>query len=302
MFHVEHRLETLNECPICGHEQHERFLSPIDYTVSKSRFQIVECAGCKFLFTNPRPKEGDLGYYYESDEYISHSNSNKGLINSMYQTVRNITLKQKLKLLNSNISKGIILDIGSGTGEFLNACKTNGWKTFGIEPSELGRNSCINKYKLDVREESGIADFNNETFDAITLWHVLEHIPKLQERVREIKRILKKNGVLIVAVPNPSCYDAAKYKEFWAAYDVPRHLYHFKPLDIKRLFANYGFDVDSVKPMMFDSFYVSMLSEKYKSGGSGFIRGVITGLFSNLKALYKTNTFSSQIYILKRKN
>lgn len=300
MFHVEQKLETLTNCPICGSSSYRTHLIAKDHTVSKQTFDITGCNGCEFLYTNPRPDANSLGAYYESEEYISHSNTNKGLINSLYQSIRNITLKQKLGLINSNCKKGSILDIGSGTGEFLNTCKKNGWNTFGIEPSDIGRSSCINKYGLDVRPESELAVFNNQTFDAITLWHVLEHVPNLQERVQEIKRILKKDGTLIIAVPNPSSHDASKYKEFWAAYDVPRHLYHFKPLDIKNLFSKHGFKIEKIKPMVFDSFYVSMLSEKYKSGGSGFVRGVITGIISNTMALFNKNTFSSQIYILKQ--
>ena len=293
-------MEKIENCFVCGSIQHSKILECIDDTVSKEKFTIVKCGKCGFNFTNPRPIENELYKYYESNDYVSHSDTNKGLINSLYHTVRKYTLKRKVKLINTLSKKGSILDIGSGTGHFLKACNENGWRTTGIEPSESTRKTAIKNLNLDIREENQIELLEHKTFDVITMWHVLEHVPKLNERIEEINNLLKEEGTLIIAVPNRMSYDARIYKENWAGYDVPRHLYHFSPEDIKNLFEKHGFEVVKIKPMIFDAFYVSMLSEKIKTGRPNFLKGVINGLISNMLSINKANTSSSQIYILKR--
>jgi 2-polyprenyl-3-methyl-5-hydroxy-6-metoxy-1,4-benzoquinol methylase len=294
-------MKHYHECPICGHDKFELAMECKDFTVSNETFKINDCTNCNFRFTNPVPEESRIGSYYESEEYISHSNTSKGLINQLYQSVRNITLKKKLKLIQSITNGNYILDIGSGTGEFLSTCKTAGYNTVGIEPSEKARSFAVEQYGLDIRPEKELTKLNGESFDVVSMWHVLEHVYPLKERVSEIKSLLKKGGYAIIAVPNHDSYDAKKYQEHWAAYDVPRHLYHFKINDIKRLFEENGFKLEETLPMKFDSFYVSMLSEKYKKGSTSLVSSFFTGLISNLKAKAgKSPGYSSQIYILKK--
>ena len=294
------KMEKIENCPICDSKESSKILECVDDTVSKEKFSVVRCVKCGFNYTNPRPNENELYKYYESKDYVSHSDTNKGLINSLYHIVRKHTLKSKVKLINSWSKKGSILDIGSGTGHFLKACNENGWKTTGIEPSEKTRNTAIKTLNLDIREESDIERLDHKTFDVITMWHVLEHVPRLNQRIEEIKNLLKNEGTLFVAVPNRTSYDAKIYQENWAGYDVPRHLYHFSPEDIKNLFKKHEFEVVEIKPMIFDSFYVSMLSEKIKTGKAKFIKGAVNGLISNVLSTKNANTSSSQIYILKR--
>ena len=292
-------METLSACPICSSTSFKPFLVCKDHTVSKKEFAIVECAGCGFKFTNPRPLESDLGAYYKSEDYISHSNTRKGLISKLYQYVRNYTLKGKLDLIEKlQKGRGSILDIGCGTGEFLNVCSRAGWNTIGIEPSPEASKFAKEQYKLDVRDEEALKSLKEASYDVISMWHVLEHVPHLNERVGELKRLLKPAGYLIVAVPNCSSRDAAKYGANWAAYDVPRHLYHFTPKDIRMLFGKHGMHVKQVLPMRFDSYYVSMLSEKYKSGKVRLIPAFFSGLSSNMGASGTGETYSSQIYII----
>lgn len=306
-------METINECFICGNSSFSSFIKCIDHTVSKEEFSIVQCDNCGFKFTNPRPDEGELEKYYQSEEYIPHSNTNKGLFNKVYHLVRKFTLSKKLRLVNSLSSISKILDIGCGTGEFLHICKQNGWNAYGIEPGEKARNFAIENYGLNVKKEEEIQVLENNSFDIITLWHVLEHISNIHELRGELKRLLKKDGRLIVAVPSCNSLDANIYGKNWAAYDVPRHLYHFTPENIKHLFEEAGMQIEKILPMKFDSFYVSMLSEKYLSRTEGrdknnaknyfflssSLRGVLNGLRSNLAAGKNNNTFSSQIYIIK---
>ncbi len=293
-------MEKIEQCPICNSIRQKPFLACVDHTVSRETFQIVECESCGFKFTNPRPAENNLGAYYKSEEYVSHSNTKKGFINSTYQSVRKYTLLKKLQLISKFYKTGKILDIGCGTGEFLNTCKNAKWDCTGIEPDSDARKMAIQNYALDVREESDLSSLPDSSFDIISMWHVLEHVPKLNQRVEELKRLIKPNGVIIIAVPNCNSLDAKIYNEHWAAYDVPRHLYHFTPKDIDALFKKHDLKLFRILPMIFDSFYVSLLSEKIKTGKINIIRSTWNGLRSNLSAMVSGKKYSSQIYLIRK--
>ena len=293
-------METLSNCPICNSSEINSFLVCKDHTVSRETFIIVQCVSCGFKFTNPRPEENKLGDYYKSEDYVSHSNTKKGFINSTYQMVRKYTLLKKLQLISKYFKTGNILDIGCGTGEFLNTCKQAKWNTIGIEPSADARKMAVESFGLDVRDEGEIYNLESESFDVITMWHVLEHVPKLNERIEDLKRLIKPNGIIIIAVPNCNSLDAQIYKENWAAYDVPRHLYHFTPKDIESVFKKHDLKLFRVLPMVFDSFYVSMLSEKIKTGNTNFIKAIWNGFRSNMAAIKSGKTYSSQIYLIRR--
>jgi 2-polyprenyl-3-methyl-5-hydroxy-6-metoxy-1,4-benzoquinol methylase len=292
---------TINKCLVCGSDSFEPFLVCKDYTVSQQNFNIVSCKSCGFKFTNPRPENSVIGDYYKAEEYVSHSNTTKGVVNKLYHSVRNYTLKQKLKLISSYVSRGTMLDYGCGTGMFLNVCKNDGWETYGMEPDDNARKMSIEK-GLDVfsdkdKVSNRIAD---KKFNAITLWHVLEHVTDMEATLSFFKSKLNDDGVLIIAVPNHVSYDAQYYKEFWAAYDVPRHLHHFDINSMTSLVEKAGFKFKESKPMKFDSFYVSMLSEKYKTGSVNLVKAFLVGLTSNFKAK-DTHSYSSTIYIFKHK-
>lgn len=275
-------------------------MSCVDHTVSRETFNIVNCKACSFKYTNPRPTEDLLGPYYKSEEYVSHSNTKKGFINSTYQYVRKYTLLKKLQLVSKYYRTGKILDIGCGTGEFLNTCKLAKWDTTGIEPDVDARNMAISNFGLNVIPESEINSLQDASFDIISMWHVLEHVPRLNERLDDLKRLIKPSGVIIIAVPNCDSFDAKFYRENWAAYDVPRHLYHFTPKDIELLFKNHGLKMFKILPMVFDSFYVSMLSEKIKTGKTKLLRSTWNGFLSNLFALKSGKVYSSQIYLFRK--
>jgi len=294
-------MEQIKSCPVCGAEAFSQYLNCIDYTVSMDEFNIVECQQCSFRFTNPRPNAVEIIKYYQSDAYISHSNSKVGLLNNIYQSVRNYTIKKKINLINKHVSRGTILDIGCGTGEFLYQMKKNEWATVGIEPGNQARNFAVTNYSLPVFEEAHLNTLKDGSFEVITMWHVLEHVHELNQRIETIKRLIKNDGVVIIAVPNHLSYDAQKYKNFWAAYDLPRHLYHFTPQTIRKLFDKHKFKLIKTLPMYFDSFYVSLLSEKYKKGNVNYLSAILSGLVSNTKAMVSENDVcSSQIYIFKK--
>jgi 2-polyprenyl-3-methyl-5-hydroxy-6-metoxy-1,4-benzoquinol methylase len=297
-------MKEIDTCLVCGSSQTEHFITCKDYTVSKKDFQIKQCKECGFKFTSPRPEDSELGQYYKAEEYISHSDTKEGLINKLYHWVRSYTLIKKLQLVMhySKLKKGKILDYGAGTGAFLNTCKQNGWDALGIEPDETARKVMKEKFRITIYSSLHEAKNNPafSEFDVITAWHVLEHVPDLKETIETLRQLLKPKSLLIVAVPNPESFDAKKYKEYWAAYDVPRHLYHFSPKAMNMLMSHSGFKLIQTLPMIFDSFYVSMLSEKYKRGSGGLLSAFLTGLRSNIKANKTGKEFSSQIYIFQK--
>jgi len=293
-------MEVLKNCPICGLQKFDPFISGKDFFLTGESFSIVKCRDCGFRFTNPRPKAEDLGKYYESSDYISHSDSRKGLFASVYQVVRKYTLSRKLSLISKFQPKGKILDIGCATGQFLNHMDENGWKATGIEPDEKTRSRAISEYGLDVFPEEQLNILDKYSFDVITMWHVLEHVSDLNNRMEQLRNLLKPQGTLLIAVPNCDSFDAKKYGEFWAGYDLPRHLYHFTKSDVKLLLERYGFTIVNILPMKFDAFYVSLLSEKYKSGKMRWLPALWNGFWSNMKS-GKKNGHSSLIYIIKMK-
>lgn len=292
--------ERLDQCPICGKEEFKNFLVVNDNAVSKESFVIVECENCNFKFTNPRPDAASIGSYYESEEYISHSNIKTGIINRAYHVVRSITTKQKVELINRSApAKGCILDYGCGTGVFLAACKKDGWEIRGVEPNEKARQ--IASEATGEIIAAGLEDIEGEQFEVISLWHVLEHIHTLNETMAELLSKLQDDGTLIIAVPNADSHDAQQYKENWAAYDVPRHLYHFTQPTMKRFLKKHKMKLEAVLPMKFDAYYVSMLSEKHKEGKAKMLSSVMNGYRSNSYAEKNNNDYSSLIFIAKRK-
>jgi SAM-dependent methyltransferase len=278
--------------------EENQFIIVKDHSVSKETFSLLYNKEYDILKTHPTPLLEVLPKYYESEDYISHTDGKRTLFEKTYHLVKRNAIKGKVSLLNKEQnSKGKLLDIGCGTGDFLVEAKNQGWSILGFEPNSDAKRLAANKGVLFTDD---IFTLPENTFDAVTMWHVLEHVPNLQEYITNLKRIIKPNGTIIIAVPNYKSYDAKYYNRFWAAYDVPRHLWHFSKNSIKRLFSDVDIELKKVKPMWFDSFYVSLLSEKYKNGKMSFVKGFFVGFISNVSGLYKKE-FSSHIYILKNK-
>ena len=294
---------TYTQCPGCFNTSINKVFRCKDYTVSKEQFDIWECANCTLRFTQNIPDESSIGKYYQSADYVSHSDTKEGVVNKLYHSIRNHTLKTKENLVKEATGKhqGSLLDIGAGTGAFANAMKQGGWHVTGLEPDETARKNALSNYDLSLEDPAKLNQFPANTFDALTMWHVLEHVHDLHGYLQSFHKILKQDGKLIIAVPNYTSKDANTYREYWAAYDVPRHLYHFSPASMKVLLEAEGFKLVQTKPMWFDSFYVSMLSEQYKSG-SNLIKAGLNGILSNLKAVADNKRCSSVIYIAEKKS
>jgi len=290
-------------CPVCQSNDVSSLLQVKDYSLTQEHFQIIECDNCSMRFTNPIPSVEEIALYYDFPDYISHTDSTKGWMHQLYHKVRNHTLIQKTNWIQSLFTgyKGQILDIGAGTGAFANAMQNKGWKVTALEPDEASRNRALQNYGLQLLPSDELFNLPENTFDVITLWHVLEHVHALKPYIQSFQKLLKPNGRLIIAVPNYNSYDATFYKQFWAAYDVPRHLYHFAPPSMRYLMKKQGLEVIDIKPMWFDSFYVGLLSEKYKKSGKiGVIRAFLVGLWSNLKAVKNNEKGSSLLYTIRK--
>ena len=274
------------------------FITVKDFSVSGESFSLLLNEEYQILKTHPQPALDKLGSYYEFEDYISHTDGKRTLFEKMYHFIKRKAIRDKVELINSyQPVKGRILDIGAGTGDFLLECKNQNWEILGIEPNDKAKGIAVGQ---GIKFGDTIEKLESNSFDVITMWHVLEHVPDVEHQVAELKRLLKPSGTIIIAVPNFKSYDANHYKEFWAAYDVPRHLWHFSKTAIEKIFDKQNMNLEDIKPMWFDSFYVSLLSEKYKTGKMNFISGFFIGFVSNVSGLFKKE-FSSHIYVLKNK-
>lgn len=294
---------NIKACPLCGGTHLERALTCVDHYASGEMFHLCRCEDCGFLFTQDFPVEAEIGRYYETPDYISHSDTRKGMMNSVYHWVRNYMLGRKARLVTheAHRKEGRLLDIGTGTGYFADTMQRRGWQVDAVEKNPGARAFAKEHFNLDVKPDTALGDFPPGSFDVITLWHVMEHLEPLNEMWETLNSLLTDKGVLIIAVPNCSSFDAKRYGAYWAAYDVPRHLWHFTPGTIQQFGSKHGFIMAERHPMPFDAFYVSMLTEKHIRHSCAFLRGMITGTLAWLSALVKKENSSSMIYVFRKK-
>lgn len=290
-------------CPVCKSGRVEYKLAAKDHTVSKEMFEIWECTDCTVRFTQDIPSAEEIGKYYQSKEYVSHSNTKKGIVNRLYHQVRSFTLRSKRKMIRrfTDLKTGILLDVGAGTGAFVAVMQKSGWNIRGLEPDETARRIAKDEFNVTLDLPSALHEQPTGHYDAITMWHVLEHVHELHGYLNTFQKILKERGTLFIAVPNYTSYDAGIYNEHWAAYDVPRHLYHFSPHSMDILVEQHGMQVVAQKRMLFDSFYVSMLSEQYRNGYSNLFTAFWNGWCSNWKTLGDISKCSSVVYVIRKK-
>jgi SAM-dependent methyltransferase len=289
----------LVNCPVCNSDHMGSVLKVKDYSVSGEYFEILECPQCHLRFTKDAPAGNQIGSYYQSEDYISHSNTRKGLVNGLYHIVRNRTLVSKYHLLKrkTGLKHGRHLDIGAGTGAFVQYMNQQGWTSEGIEPDAKARLRAIEHHQTKLLPEEALGHLASGSYDAISLWHVLEHVHDLYPYMHRIKDLLTPEGLAFIAVPNYTSYDAIKYGSAWAAYDVPRHLYHFSPASMQWMLKAAGFLLKEEVPMWYDSYYISLLSEKYAGSTGSLVKGFFTGAVSNMKAFSDKEKCSSLIYV-----
>ena len=290
-------------CPVCDSEKLSPFLDCTDHLASKEIFRVVRCNRCGFALTQDFPCETEIGRYYDAPEYISHSDTHKGIINTLYHGARKIALRSKSKTVSrwSGKKTGMLLDVGCGTGYFLNRMKKLKWVVTGVEKADNARQYAKQKFGLNCQESDYLYQIPAKTKDVITMWHVLEHLEQLSRVMDTLHKIMKDDGTLFIALPNKGSSDAGHYKAMWAAYDVPRHLWHFSPSDFEMFANKHRFELTQIKPMYFDIFYISMLSEKSKGTFAATVVGLTKGCFFFLGSLFDKKKCSSLIYILKKK-
>lgn len=294
---------NIDTCPLCGKKHFEEVLTCTDHYATGEKFTIYRCTACGFLFTQHVPDESVIGRYYESPDYISHTDTRKGLANRLYHYVRGYMLGRKAALIERicGMRNGDLLDIGTGTGYFSRYMQKRGWKVSAIEKSPQARAFAREHFGLEVAAPEKLASYGKDTFDVVTLWHVMEHLQDINGTWQRLFEILRDKGILVIAVPNPASFDAEHYKEVWAAYDVPRHLWHFTPSAMQQFGAKFGFILTERHPMPFDAFYVSMLSEKYRGSHMSFLKGMLTGTEAWFASLVKKERSSSMIYVFRKK-
>lgn len=289
------------DCPVCGSDNTDHVFFVKDYTVSGQEFEVAHCNSCTVRFTQDIPDETGMGVFYNSANYIPHDADGGGLVNRLYRSVRNVTVKQKAATIRkyTQLSAGNLLDIGCGTGTFMYAMAQRNWKVTGVEPDGDARDTAKALYGMEVLPPEHLFSLPPGSFSAITLWHVLEHIHRLHEYIEQMRKLLAENGVIFIAVPNYTSWDARKYGKYWAGYDVPRHLYHFSPQSMELLMQKHNLQVVKLLPMWFDSFYVDILSSKYKRGHIQYLPAGLHGLISNINALGRRKECCSLIYVIK---
>jgi len=291
-----------NVCPLCSSDKTGLLLKCNDHFVSGEEFTLFKCRECNFIFTQDYPEEDEIGRYYESEDYISHSDTSKGFSNKLYRLARSFMLRRKRNLIikTTGLKNGDLLDIGSGTGYFVSVMNEAGWQVKGIEINEKARDFSRSHFGIDIDAPSALSTYDSDSFDCITLWHVLEHFHDPFKYMSEIRRVLKPDAYCVIALPNSFSYDAGYYKRFWAAWDVPRHLWHFCPETFRVFAGKTGFISEDLKVLPLDVFYISQLSEKYKGSSLSFLKGVTKGLFFAVLSLFNKKRSSSVVYILRK--
>lgn len=287
-----------NKCPWCGSNKAQINLWLKDEFLTKKDFHICECLNCGLLYTMPRPSKEKIGAYYKSDEYYSHQENKKGFVPRLYEAIKKINLKHKFRLASRDLPVGKLLDIGCGVGDFLHVAENKGWQCTGVEPSEEAREIARQRIKGDLLYSEDLEQLPDQSFDLITMWHVLEHVDDLKWQVAQLQRLIKPEGRIVIAVPNYRSYDGRFYNAYWAAYDVPRHLNHFNKTVITKIFKTSGLSLVCMDKLVWDAYYISYMSEQYKHHFMPLVRGVFRGLVSNAKAR-RSGEWSSLVYVFR---
>ncbi len=295
---------SYNNCPLCSSFNITSHLECTDHLLSREKFVLYKCKDCGFIFTQNHPDETEIKKYYESDDYISHNDAARGFINHIYALSRRVMLRWKLKMVKdaARIKSGKILDIGCGTGYFANIMKSYGWDVTGIEPNIKAREFGKNQFGLNIIDPSEIKALPEGSFDVVTMWHVMEHFQDPYTYYRDILRFMKPGGICITALPNCNSFDAEYYGKHWAAWDVPRHLWHFSPATYNFFTEKTGFVITQIRSLPLDVFYISILSEKNAGAKFYFIKGVFRGFIFTIRSLISIKKNSSLIYFQIKNN
>lgn len=246
-----------SSCFFCGSHDIGSSIASVERLSKKETFHIATCGACGMKRTIDAPALKDIGTYYAHESYVSHT----GVRVWPLRVLRTLRLWLRAHMISSFFQrKGSLLDIGCGVGDFAALIQKQGWNVLCIEPDESTRQKAQKQYKLDVRDVSALAHLPEATFDVITLWHVLEHMYDPLQTGATVKRLLNSEGVCIVAVPNAEAYSAEHYGCNWVAYDVPRHVSHFRSRDIHTWAERSGLEVIRQSSVPLDEFFCCLKS------------------------------------------
>ncbi|MBK9291954.1 MAG: class I SAM-dependent methyltransferase [Bacteroidetes bacterium] len=300
---MEHNAVAENKgsevCPLCGDDKANVFHETKDYFLTKEEFSVLECPTCRHLYTYPWPERHNLSKYYQSENYLSHKEKPESMFEILYDRVRWFNLRVKFSQSAKGLQKGKLLDYGCGRGDFAGLASKRGWECYGLEQDDEARTFAKQRHKITVFAPGETDGIQAGSFRLITMFHVLEHLPDVDTTFKNIHNWLEPTGRLIIALPNPDSYDACHYEKYWAAWDVPRHLHHFRSEVIIRVAEKHGLIFEKTYPMYWDAFFVAALSEQYKGSRNKWIRAASLGLKSNIRALF-SGQFSSLIYQFRK--
>jgi SAM-dependent methyltransferase len=285
-------------CPICGSDSYRPFLQVADRFRPEERFRLVRCTSCGLIYLNPRPTEQAILKYYQAADYDPHSEGGHGLSGKLYRLARFLNTLLKLHWLSSFSGPRRALDVGCGTGYFLQMLRKKGWEVAGVEPVPVAQRLAQQK-GLNVVSR---LDEAQGPFGVITLWHVLEHLHNPADTLRQLDRLLAADGWLLLSMPNPLCLDAQYFGPSWVAYDAPRHLVHYRPQDVEHLARQTGFTIFRLAMLPFDPVYNVFLSLQQSTSLSlsQIISGPSMGIRSLLDGIRHPKLASSPVYFFRK--
>jgi len=247
-----------------------------------------------------------MAEHYQAEGYdpFQEVESGSSLSQKLYALAKPFGLSWKRRLVSRYLPHpGSLLEIGTGTGSFLDTMHKGGWEVQGCEKDDNAARFAREKLHLDVfnGDLSDVKDLK-ESYDAVTFWHSLEHIHRIKENLSVVKKVIKQDGRLFIALPNPDSCDAAIYANRWVAWDAPRHLWHFKPSAMEGLLRQYGFRLIRCHAMPLDPFYNSLLSEFLHSGGGWWrypLRFPSVAMLSFIQGIIDSRKGSSVTYVFE---
>ena len=273
------KTEKLDRCPACGSPDIGSYTTITDHYYSKENFDIAACKGCGLRFTQNRPAPEEIGRYYDSENYASHDSGKKASVFlKVYQMARDYMLGLKFNLVRQFKPEWKqVLDYGTGEGFFTEYLLKKGKDASGIEPSAVARENFKSRTGKTLFEDIDALPAD-KTFQVITLWHVLEHIHTLRETMEKLTERLEQKGIIVIAIPNQKAKDLEAFGPHWAAWDVPRHLYHWDTDSLSAFMKSLGLVRIHTGQLPLDPFYIGMISARY--AGKGAVSGILTGLKS----------------------
>ena len=295
--------QDFNSCPLCGAYGQTPYADCTDFTVSRESYILMRCPECGMVYTSNPPKECDTSKYDKLDLKLKLGDSPAGLIHKLYYYIRLRMLSRKAHIVESQSYRtgGSLLNYGAKTGYFSHKMERRGWKVTSIEKYHEERLFSLEMFHHRMFDVPEMDRLHPETFDVITLWHVFEHCYDPNGLLDKFYKLLRPTGILIMACPNIRSTDAMHYGPYWAAYDVPRHLWHFNTTSLSELAHKHGFTLMHRERMPFDCFYISILSEKHKRHKMAFLRGILYGFHCWLVSLAHPDSSSSMVYVFRKR-